>query len=307
MPSNTELDSWQNKKTTEIEIAMSEAVNVDEAKEQADLPAFDVGYKIVILVTLLCYFLIVLIRFTFSLFFAKNFLSKVSSRLSTIAILHPLISIIEVVALSIHRFFSAIVAFDIYGSNNRNTRKKIKTLVVLGSGGHTMEILHLIEELNPEYYTPISYVIAGTDTNSINKVKSRNMHIDRVTNELREFYVIPRSREVGQSWSTTVYSTLFSTIRSIHLVLKVRPDLIVCNGPGTCFPVCIGGFLLRFFYCFIPFSSLRPKILFIESYCRVDSLSLTGKLLYPFVDQFIVHWPELQHNWPRSEYIGIIL
>jgi hypothetical protein len=32
---------------------------------------------------------------------------------------------------------------------------------------------------------------------------------------------------------------------------------------------------------------------FIESFCRVQSLSLSGLLLYPLVDEFVVQWPQL--------------
>ena len=39
----------------------------------------------------------------------------------------------------------------------------------------------------------------------------------------------------------------------------------------------------------------KGNIVFIESFCRVKSLSLTGRILYALgiVDLFLVHWPEL--------------
>jgi beta-1,4-N-acetylglucosaminyltransferase len=40
--------------------------------------------------------------------------------------------------------------------------------------------------------------------------------------------------------------------------------------------------------------NLSSKILFIESFCRVTSLSLSGKLLQPIASRFIVHWEELK-------------
>jgi beta-1,4-N-acetylglucosaminyltransferase len=208
-------------------------------------------------------------------------------------------------------------------SNNKkkNTGKKQKekgrTLVVLGSGGHTMEMIELIQELDPDIYDPIEFIIAKSDHTSFKKIQTMRLHVkkvildkddDKVVEIPRKFHVISRSREVGQSWRTTLISTLISTFQSIFLVLKIKPDLILCNGPGTCIPVCIGGFFLRWINCFFtsPFSSPKPKIVFIESFCRVKSLSLTGRMLYPFVDSFIVHWPELQRTWVRTEYLGVI-
>jgi beta-1,4-N-acetylglucosaminyltransferase len=34
------------------------------------------------------------------------------------------------------------------------------------------------------------------------------------------------------------------------------------------------------------------RIIYVESFTRVKSLSLSGKLLRPFVDRFVVQWPD---------------
>jgi beta-1,4-N-acetylglucosaminyltransferase len=54
---------------------------------------------------------------------------------------------------------------------------------------------------------------------------------------------------------------------------------------------------------------IKPKIklIFLESFCRVQHLSLTGRILYPIVNLFIVHWPQLTQQYPNAKYIGIIL
>ena len=49
------------------------------------------------------------------------------------------------------------------------------------------------------------------------------------------------------------------------------------------------------------------EIIYIESFARVYNLSLTGKLLYPFVDRFLVQWPELSNRLQRAEYRGILV
>jgi hypothetical protein len=35
-----------------------------------------------------------------------------------------------------------------------------------------------------------------------------------------------------------------------------------------------------------------------------SSLSLTGKLLYPIVDLFVVHWEQLQAMYPKSHLVS---
>lgn len=49
---------------------------------------------------------------------------------------------------------------------------------------------------------------------------------------------------------------------------------------------------------------LDADIVFIESFCRVQKLSLTGRLLYYISDKFIVQWPELLGQYSRAEYLG---
>lgn len=109
--------------------------------------------------------------------------------------------------------------------------------------------------------------------------------------------------QVKQSWLTTIVTTLLSLADSFLLVLKIRPELIICNGPGTCVPLCITAFGLRLWFGMW----YSPKIIFIESICRVKSFSLSGKILYHIVDKFIVQWPlsaAMARKYARAEYLG---
>ncbi|XP_023787553.1 UDP-N-acetylglucosamine transferase subunit ALG14 homolog [Cyanistes caeruleus] len=112
---------------------------------------------------------------------------------------------------------------------------------------------------------------------------------------------IPRSREVRQSWISSVVTTLYSVLYSLPLTYKRKPDLILCNGPGTCVPVCLSAFLLGLLRI------KRTIIVYVESICRVETLSLSGKILYYFSDYFIVQWPDLKKKYPKSVYLGRIV
>uniref|UniRef100_A0A8V0Z9K8 UDP-N-acetylglucosamine transferase subunit ALG14 n=1 Tax=Gallus gallus TaxID=9031 RepID=A0A8V0Z9K8_CHICK len=76
---------------------------------------------------------------------------------------------------------------------------------------------------------------------------------------------------------------------------------ILCNGPGTCVPVCISALLLGLL------GMKRAIIVYVESICRVETLSLSGKILYYFSDYFIVQWPALKEKYPKSVYLGRIV
>jgi beta-1,4-N-acetylglucosaminyltransferase len=140
-------------------------------------------------------------------------------------------------------------------------------------------------------------VVAATDKTSQEKTQ-----LDWKPTARDAFLVIPRSREVGQSWSSSVGTTLKAFRVCLREVYAARPQLVLCNGPGTCIPIVAAVLLLRF--CGL--ERRRSKIVFCESFARVQSLSLSGRLLYYVVDEFVVHWPQLQTKYPRTTHLGVI-
>lgn len=181
----------------------------------------------------------------------------------------------------------------------RSSQDKVKTVIVIGSGGHTSEMMYLIRSLNLQRYSPRLYVMASSDTWSEQKVHEFECN-SKFESSLSEYSVvkIPRSRKVHQSYLSSMFTTIYSTIVLIPDLLFFNPDLVLCNGPGTCVPVCVIAFLMK--CCFISSNT----IIFLESICRVKSLSLTGKILQWFADEIMVQWPELLLKCRRAKYIG---
>ncbi|KAI0209513.1 UDP-N-acetylglucosamine transferase subunit ALG14-like protein [Lamellibrachia satsuma] len=170
-------------------------------------------------------------------------------------------------------------------------------MVVVGSGGHTTEMLRLLEHVS-SVYSPRYYVMADTDAMSeekITKFETRELHGKKTKYLICK---IPRSREVKQSYFSTVVSTLYSLLKCVPLVFNIRPDLVLCNGPGTCIPVCLMAFLLRVV------GIKQTTVIFVESVCRVKTLSLSGRILYYFADHVLVQWPSLQNKYPLAAYVG---
>uniref|UniRef100_A0A4W5LPC7 UDP-N-acetylglucosamine transferase subunit ALG14 n=1 Tax=Hucho hucho TaxID=62062 RepID=A0A4W5LPC7_9TELE len=106
-------------------------------------------------------------------------------------------------------------------------------LVVAGSGGHTTEILRLMESLS-QSYSPRHYIIADTDKMSEDKIRTfENSKKDTGSKGQFTIQRIPRSREVRQSWSSSVISTLNALLYAVPLVFRLRPDMIVhCCTPS---------------------------------------------------------------------------
>ena len=74
--------------------------------------------------------------------------------------------------------------------------------------------------------------------------------------------------------------------------------MILCNGPGTCVPICLGAWFNR------KIGLARTKMVFVESICRVKTMSLSGRILKHFVDEVLVQWPELAEANPGTKFIA---
>lgn len=77
-------------------------------------------------------------------------------------------------------------------------------------------------------------------------------------------------------------------------VRQVRPDAILSTGAALAVPFFVIGKLLG------------RRLVYVESLTRSDSLSLSGRLVYPMSDTFLVQWPQAATK-PRMAYRGSVL
>lgn len=208
---------------------------------------------------------------------------------------------IYLIALIFILFISSLLirlyyVFRILPRKQNKRFQPARTLIVLGSGGHTAEMCAILEHLATEKFSPRYFVLSDTDTTSESKV----LQIPATSKIDFNIYRIKRSRHVGQSYFTSVFTTIQSIFSSIPMVYRIQPDLILCNGPGTCVPICLIAFVLKLFGLL----DAHSKIVFVESFCRVQTVSLTGKILVWFIDCFVVQWPQLTQLSPKVKYFG---
>lgn len=77
-------------------------------------------------------------------------------------------------------------------------------------------------------------------------------------------------------------------IRALFILLKEKPDVIVTTGALIAYPFCLLGKISG------------KKIVYIESFARVNNASLTGKLVYRFADLFIVQWEDMLKVYDKA-------
>jgi beta-1,4-N-acetylglucosaminyltransferase len=163
-----------------------------------------------------------------------------------------------------------------------------RVIVVLGSGGHTGEMIMALRQIPKKDWAiklPL-YVVSDTDKNSEGVARRFEMeHLGRKAHVAK----IPRAREVGQSYVTSVWSTLRAFASAVKLVFEESPDVIITNGPGVCVPIVAANLLVAIAMPMRP----RAKLAYFESFTCVDHLSVSGALLRPVTDCFTVQWPGL--------------
>jgi beta-1,4-N-acetylglucosaminyltransferase len=86
-----------------------------------------------------------------------------------------------------------------------------------------------------------------------------------------------------------------NTVMAWKLLRRRRPDAILSTGAGLAVPFFLIGKLLRI------------RLVYVESVTRTESLSLSGRIVYPLATRFFVQWPAVAERYKRAEYAGGIL
>lgn len=51
--------------------------------------------------------------------------------------------------------------------------------------------------------------------------------------------------QVGQSYVSSVWTTLVAMVHAARIVVQACPEIMLCNGPGTGVPLCVLAFLCK--------------------------------------------------------------
>jgi beta-1,4-N-acetylglucosaminyltransferase len=93
-----------------------------------------------------------------------------------------------------------------------------------------------------------------------------------------------------------VVNMLRNAVRAVRILVHERPDAVVSTGAGVAVPFIVVAKLLGI------------RTIYVESITRIDGLSLSGRMVRPFVDEFLVQWPELARaSGGRADYRGQVL
>lgn len=198
-------------------------------------------------------------------------------------------------------------------------------LIVLGSGGHTSEMLSMLEKAstsaphNPKpldwkSYTHRTWIVGQDDTFSALRTENFEASIAAKGTALGAWTVraVPRARRIHQPLLTTPLSSLMCLYACICVLLQEErqhglPDLILTNGPATATIMVLASVVVRFFNLRGAQSKGKMRTIYVESFARVKKLSLSGRIMCWLVDRVLVQWEQLHGVGGKGEYLGVLV
>lgn len=149
-----------------------------------------------------------------------------------------------------------------------NSGKNVKIAFVASSGGHLEEIARL-KKIESKYDC---FLVTEKGDFEMPRFCERQYRVSQMNR--KEIKFIPK------------FLLLF--MQATKLLRRERPDFIITTGALISYPFCVVGKLMGM------------KVVYIESFARVQKPSLTGRLLYNFADLFVVQWEDMLVRYPKS-------
>ena len=152
------------------------------------------------------------------------------------------------------------------------SRDNKKICFAASSGGHYEQIL-MLKPLMEKYDSFL--LTESTDYNA--EVKG-----------VRTYYL----RQINRREKLFIPLMMLNTLRTIRIYAKERPDIVITTGVLAVLPMCLLSKLMR------------KKLVYIESFAKVNTPNESGKLLYKYADRFYVQWESMLKVYPNAVYLG---
>lgn len=134
---------------------------------------------------------------------------------------------------------------------------------------------------------------------------SQILELNKEMKELKNCYFITEFNETSKNHKDTFYLTqqdrkskyffftlIRNSLKSFKYYKSIKPKVVISTGAGAVIP-------------FLLIAKLGgSKIIFIESFAKVNTPTLTGKIVYNFADSFFVQWDDLLKYYKKAEYKG---
>ena len=143
-----------------------------------------------------------------------------------------------------------------------------KICFAASTGGH-FEQLMMLKPLMKKYD---SFIVTEKTNYSVSNLEFNTYYLHQVNRREKSF----------------IFRMIGNSLKTLKILISERPDVVISTGALATIPMCLFGKIFG------------KKIIFIESFAKVNSQTLTGKLVYKFADQFYVQWDEMKKFYPNA-------
>ncbi len=150
--------------------------------------------------------------------------------------------------------------------------KRPKLCFVSSSGGH-FEQLMMLKPLMDKYD---SFIV------------TEKLKYDVKVNNLPVKYVV----QINRTDKLFIVKFFVNFFKSFFIVCFNRPNVTISTGALAAVPLM---FWTKFF---------RGKVVYIESFAKIDTPNISGKIAYKFADQFYIQWESLRKYYPNAIFKG---
>lgn len=154
----------------------------------------------------------------------------------------------------------------------RNSGPHPELLLVCSPGGHLLELLSLRSAWKP--FSRAWVTLDSDDTRSL--LRSERVFFARGPTE------------------RNALNFLLNLVIAWRVIGELRPAVVVSTGAAIAVPFAWVGRLRG------------TRVVYVESLTRIDSPSLTGRLVMPVADRIYVQWPQLVGRVRRARFAGSI-
>ena len=167
----------------------------------------------------------------------------------------------------------------VYGGLRPRRFSPPTVLLACSHGGHLTDMLRLVPALVDRPVVMVTYHDARRFITNLGESSDPR-------------FAVYYTNEIGfNPWRMTrAFWTMFRIVR------RERPHAVISTGAEIGLPALVVGRLFG------------ARTIYVECLCRVRSTSLTGRLVYPLVDDFLVQWPEaIEAYGPKARFEGSVM
>jgi len=151
-------------------------------------------------------------------------------------------------------------------------KRRLKICVACSAGGHLMEAMELMPALGRHERFFVTF---------------ERKQVRSLLRKEKVYFIADPKRNPRK---------LMSNFRqALKILRKEDPDIVISTGAAAAVPLCYAA------------KMLGKRLVFVETIAAVSKPSLSGRVVYPISDVFVVQWKGLLRNYKKAVYGGPLI